>query len=173
MRFLIIEDNPKLGAHLKTILEEQGYVVDLTESGRAGEEMAAQQSYDGIVLDRMLRDHDGVQICRNLRRRKVTTPILILTGLSGTPDKVTGLEAGADDSMTKPFDLEEFVARLRALLRRARADQGTRLQFEGIEMDLVKRTVTREGKPISLTAKEFALLECFLRNANRVQTRSL
>jgi len=173
MRFLIVEDNPKLGGHLKKILEEQGYVADLTESGRTGEEMAVQQTYDGIVLDLMLQDHDGIQICKNLRRRKVTTPILILTGLSGTPDKVTGLEAGADDYMTKPFDLEEFVARLRALLRRARADEGTRLQFEGIEMDLVKRTVTRESKPISLTAKEFALLEYFLRNANRVQTRSV
>lgn len=173
MRFLIVEDNPKLGSHLRKVLEEQGYIVDLKESGREGEEMAVLNTYDCIILDIMLPDHDGVQICRNLRRRKVSTPILMLTGLSGMPEKVTGLEAGADDYLTKPFDLEELVARVRALLRRARADEGMRLHYADIEMDLAKRSVSRAGKPISLTAKEFALLEYFLRNPNRVQTRTL
>lgn len=173
MRFLVIEDNPKLGSHLRKVLEEQGYIVDVKESGREGEEMAVMNTYDCIILDIMLPDHDGVQICRNLRRRKVSTPILMLTGLSGMPEKVTGLEAGADDYLTKPFDLEELVARVRALLRRAKSDEGTRLQYADIEMDLAKRSVARAGRPISLTAKEFALLEYFLRNPNRVQTRTL
>lgn len=173
MRFLVIEDNPKLGGHLRRILEEQGYVVDLTESGHEGEERAASESYDGIVLDVMLPDHDGVQICKNLRRRKVATPVLMLTALSATSEKVAGLEAGADDYLTKPFETDEFVARVRALLRRAQPEEGTTLRFEDIELDLVKRRVTRAEQPIGLTTKEFALLEFFLRNPHRVLTRSL
>lgn len=173
MRFLIVEDNPKLGSRLKKLLEEQGYVVDVTESGRDGEEMAASQKYDAIVLDIMLPDHDGVEICKNLRRRKIATPIVMLTALNDTPQKVSSLDAGADDYMTKPVDIEEFIARIRALLRRARGEEGTKLRFDDIEMDLAKRSVTRAGQPISLTGKEFALLECFLRNPDRVLTRSV
>src|SRR5262245_56484631 len=173
MRLLVIEDNPKLGSHLRRILEEQGYVVDLTESGHHGEEKAASESYDGIVLDVMLPDHDGVQICKNLRRRKIATPILMLTALSATSEKVAGLEAGADDYLTKPFETDEFVARVRALLRRAQPEEGTTLRFEDVELDLVKRRVTRAGQAIGLTTKEFALLEFFLRNPHRVLQRSL
>jgi DNA-binding response OmpR family regulator len=125
-----------------------------------------------IILDLMLPDHDGVQLCRNLRRRRVSTPILMLTALSATDEKVAGLEAGADDYLTKPFDLDEFIARVRALLRRAQSSEGANLSFGGIEMDLVSRTVTREGKRIELTAKEFALLEYFMRNPERVLTRT-
>lgn len=173
VRFLVIEDNKKLGDQVRRALEEQGYVVEVTASGHDGEDKAAGQAYDGIILDVMLPDHDGVQLCKNLRRRKVATPILMLTALSGTTDKVAGLDAGADDYLTKPFDLEELVARVRALLRRSQADEGAVLHFEDVEMDLVKRSVTRSGTPIGLTAKEFALLEYFLRNPDRVLTRSL
>jgi DNA-binding response OmpR family regulator len=120
----------------------------------------------------MLPDHDGVQLCKNLRRHKIATPILMLTALSSTADKVTGLNAGADDYLTKPFETDEFIARLRALLRRAQAAEGATLRFEDIEMDLVKRSVHRAAKPIRLTSKEFALLEYFLRNPNRVLTRT-
>ncbi len=172
MRFLIIEDNPKLGSGLRRALEEQGYVVDVTQSGHDGEHMAAVQAYDGIILDVMLPDMDGVQVCRNLRRRKISTPILMLTALSDTSEKVAGLDAGADDYLTKPFELEELIARVRALLRRAQPSEGSVLKFDEIEMDLLKRSVTRAGRPISLTAKEFALLEYFLRNPNRVITRT-
>jgi DNA-binding response OmpR family regulator len=172
MRFLVIEDNQKLAELVRKGLEEQGYVVDVTHSGRDGEEKAAGGSYDVVILDLMLPDHDGVELCKNLRRRKVSTPILMLTALSSTEDKVTGLEAGADDYLTKPFDVEELIARVRALLRRAQAAEGARLSFEDIEMDLVARRVTRGGKPINLTTKEFALLEYFLRNPNRVLTRT-
>ncbi len=172
MRFLVIEDNPKLGELIRKRLAEQAYAVDLTDSGIDGEAKAANGSYDGIILDLMLPDHDGVQICQNLRRRGIATPILMLTALSATADKVAGLDSGADDYLTKPFDLEELVARVRALLRRAQAEEGATLRFEDVEMDLVQRKVTRAGKTISLTAKEFALLEYFLRNPNRVLTRT-
>lgn len=173
MRFLIIEDNPKLGAQLRYALEEQGYIVDLTQSGHEGEARAAAGSYDGLIVDVMLPDHDGVQVCKNIRRRKIATPILMLTALSDTTDKVAGLEAGADDYLTKPFELEELIARVRALLRRAKPVEGTTLSFEDVEMDLLKRTVSRAGRPVALTAKEFALLEYFLRNPNRVLSRAL
>lgn len=172
MRFLVVEDNPKIAKLVQKGLEEQSYTVDVCYSGREAEEMAARGEYDGIVLDLMLPDHDGVEICRNLRRRGVSTPILMLTALSTTDDKVTGLEAGADDYLAKPFDLDELIARVRALLRRAQASEGASLRFEDVEMDLVARTVTRAGQPVSLTAKEFALLEYFLRSPNRVLTRT-
>lgn len=173
MRFLIIEDNDWVGTLLRKTLEEQGYIVDVTASGHEGEDKAAADCYDGIVVDVMLPDHDGIQICRNLRRRKIATPILVLSALSDTSHRVAGLEAGADDYVGKPFELEEFVARVRALLRRAKPQDGTTLRFEDVEMDLVRRVVTRAGTPIALTAKEFALLEYFLRNPHRVLTRSV
>lgn len=173
MRFLIIEDNVKLGARIAQALNEQGYITDVCNLGQEGEEKAISNSHDGIILDIMLPDHDGVQICRNLRRQKISTPILLLTALSDTKEKVAGLEAGADDYLTKPFELEELIARVRALLRRAKPEDGTHLHFEDLEMDLVKRTVSRSGTAVSLTAKEFALLEYFMRNPNRVLTRSL
>jgi len=172
MRFLIIEDNERLAELVQKGLEEQGYAVDVTHSGRQGEELAANGPYDLIILDLMLPDHDGVQLCRELRRRGIPTPVLMLTALTGTDEKVAGLEAGADDYLTKPFDLEELIARVRALLRRSQSSEGVTLKFAGIEMDLVARTVSRDGKPISLTAKEFALLEYFLRNSERVLTRT-
>lgn len=171
MRFLVIEDNPKLAGVVKRGLEEQGYNVEVAESGRDGEELAARGEYDGIILDLMLPDHDGIELCKNLRRRKVSTPILMLTALSSTPDKVMGLEAGADDYLTKPFEHEELIARVRALLRRAQAVEGAVLRFENLELDLVKRTAARNGQSISLTAREFALLEYFMRNPHRVLTR--
>lgn len=172
MRFLVIEDNERLADLVRQGLEEQGYTVDKTTSGREGEELAAQERYDVIILDLMLPDHDGVQLCRNLRRRRISTPVLMLTALSATDEKVAGLEAGADDYLTKPFDLDEFIARVRALLRRAQANEGANLSFGGIAMDLVSRQVTRDGKRVDLTAKEFALLEYFMRNPERVLTRT-
>src|SRR5205085_11888799 len=142
-------------------------------NGHEGEDMAASGSYDGVILDVMLPHHDGIEICKNLRRRKLATPILMLTALSDTPHKVAGLEAGADDYLTKPFELEELVARVRALLRRAHADEGITLRFEDIELDLGKRSVSRAGKSIALTNKEFALLEYFMRHPNRVTSRAV
>lgn len=172
MRFLVIEDNAKLADMIRKTLVEQSYMADVTTSGHEGEQMAVQGSYDGIVLDLMLPDTDGVQLCKNLRRSNIATPILMLTALSTTEHKVAGLNAGADDYLTKPFEMDEFVARIRALLRRAQATESAVLQFEDLQMDLLKRAVQRDGQAIRLTSKEFALLEYFLRNPNRVITRS-
>jgi DNA-binding response OmpR family regulator len=172
MRILVVEDDERLAGHVRRCLEEQNYLVDVTASGRSAEQLAAKQEYDCIILDLMLPDYDGVQLCRNWRRRKISTPVLMLTALSSTKDKVEGLDAGADDYLSKPFELPEFIARVRALLRRSQATEGTTLRFNDLEMDLVKRTVARDGTQIELTAKEFALLEYFLRNPHRVLTRS-
>lgn len=172
MRLLVIEDNPKMAALIQKGLTEQGYAVDVAHSGHEGEFMATGEVYDAVILDLMLPDQDGLIVCRNLRRRGVHTPILMLTALSTTQDKVTGLDAGADDYLTKPFEFDELVARIRALLRRGQAREASTLKFEDIEMDLLKRTVTRAGQKIKLTAKEFALLEYFLRNPNRVLSRT-
>jgi two-component system copper resistance phosphate regulon response regulator CusR len=172
MRFLIIEDNERLAELIRKGLEEQGYYVDIAPWGRKGESLAAQNSYDIVILDLMLPDRDGVEVCRALRRRGVSTPILMLTALSATGNKVTGLDAGADDYLTKPFDFDELVARIRALMRRTQSVEGAHLRFGGIEMDLASRTVTRDERPIELTSKEFALLEYFMRNPERVLTRT-
>ncbi|MFA6045687.1 MAG: response regulator, partial [Phycisphaerales bacterium] len=115
VRVLVIEDNPKMAAGIQRGLRENGYAVDVTHSGFEGEDLAAGGEYDAIVLDLMLPDRDGVEVCRNVRRRSITAPILMLTALSGTEDKVNGLDAGADDYLTKPFEFEELLARLRAL----------------------------------------------------------
>jgi two-component system, OmpR family, copper resistance phosphate regulon response regulator CusR len=172
MRILVIEDNAKMAGFIAQGLSEQGYAVDVAHTGEEGERLAAAAPYDGIILDLMLPDHDGVEICRNLRRAGMKTPILILTALSTTADKVTGLDAGADDYLTKPFEFDELIARVRALLRRGQAREASALQFEDLEMDLVGRRVARRGQRLNLTAKEFALLEYFMRNPNRVLTRT-
>ncbi|HVP12138.1 MAG TPA: response regulator transcription factor [Phycisphaerae bacterium] len=172
MRLLVIEDNPKMAGFIAQGLSEQGYAVDVAHTGEEGEHRAAGAPYDGIILDLMLPDQDGLVICRNLRRGGVKTPILILTALSTTADKVTGLDAGADDYLTKPFEFDELVARVRALLRRGQARESSLLQFEDLEMDLVQRRVSRGGQRLTLTTKEFALLEYFMRNPNRVLTRT-
>lgn len=173
MRLLVIEDNPKIAGFIRQGLTEQGHAVDVADRGHEGEEMAAAESYDAIVLDIMLPDQDGVQVCKNLRRRGLKTPILMLTSLSTTADKVTGLDAGADDYLTKPFEFEELSARLRSLLRRGQAQEASVLRFEDIEIDLLSRKVTRAGQKIRLTTKEFALLEYFMRKPNRVLSRTV
>ncbi|HOB75568.1 MAG TPA: response regulator transcription factor [Phycisphaerae bacterium] len=172
MRVLVIEDNPKIASLIEEGFKAQGYAVDKVESGHEGENKAAEQHYDTIILDIMLPDQDGVQVCRNLRRRGVSTPVLMLTALSTTLDKVAGLDAGADDYLTKPFEFDELLARVRALLRRGEAQEAAVLRFEDLEMDLVHRTVTRAGQKIKLTTKEFALLEYLMRNPERVLSRA-
>jgi DNA-binding response OmpR family regulator len=171
-RLLVIEDNPKLAELIQNALTAERFQVEVCYSGREGEEAAVAGEFDAIILDLMLPDHDGVQLCRNLRRRGIATPVLMLTALSTTNDKVAGLEAGSDDYLTKPFELDELTARTRALLRRANKAARVCLQFADIEMDLLKRTVKRGDKKIELTAREFALLEYFMRNPNRVLTRT-
>ena len=171
MRLLVVEDNSDLASAIRRGLVEHGYGVDVCHTGIEGEELAASEPYDLVVLDVMLPDRDGVTVCRNLRRRKVSAYVLMLTALSGTGEKVAGLDAGADDYLSKPFEFEELVARIRALLRRGKASEAVRLEYGGLELDLLKRTVRRDGHKIKLRAKEFALLEFFMRNADRVVDR--
>lgn len=172
MRALVIEDNPKMAAAISQGLQEQGYAVDTCHTGFEGEETAAQNEYDILILDLMLPDRDGMDVCRGLRRRGLKTPILILSAISSTGDKVTGLNAGADDYLGKPFEFEELLARVRALLRRGQATEATTLRVGDLELDLAKRRARRGEQTIPLTSKEFSLLEYFMRNPDRVLTRT-
>ncbi|RMH30422.1 MAG: DNA-binding response regulator [Planctomycetota bacterium] len=172
MRVLIIEDNPKMAGAIQKGLRAHGYAADVSHSGYEGEDLASVEPYDLVILDLMLPDRDGVDVCRNLRRRCVDTPILMLTALSGTDDKVAGLDAGADDYLTKPFEFEELLARMRALLRRGEATEGRTLRCDDLELDLYTRSARRGEKEIELSNKEFALLEYLMRNPNRVLSRT-
>jgi DNA-binding response OmpR family regulator len=172
MRLLVIEDNPKMAAAVQSGLREHGFSVDVVHRGFEGEERAAAESYDLIVLDVMLPDRDGVDVCRTLRRRRVSTPVLMLSALSATGDKITGLDAGADDYLTKPFELDELAARVRALLRRGQSTEARVLRYADLELDLGQRAAKRNGAKLELTPKELALLEYFLRNPDRVLPRT-
>jgi DNA-binding response OmpR family regulator len=170
-KLLVIEDNPRVASLLAAELCADGYDVTTAASATEGEALGATGGFSAIVLDVMLPDGDGIHVCRNLRRRGLATPILMLTALSSTEERVAGLNAGADDYLPKPFETAELLARLRALLRRARAAPETEISVAGLTLDLVKRTAQRGGRTIGLTTKEFALLEHFMRNQNRVLTR--
>jgi DNA-binding response OmpR family regulator len=174
VRILIVEDQKKMAGFLKKGLSENGYTVDVTESGATAESLAAEVSYDLIILDVMLVDQNGFDTARHLRQDGYSGPILMLTALTGTKDKVHGLDAGADDYLTKPFEFDELLARIRALLRRNKSSPGLQnvLRFDDLEMDLVRRKVSRNGQEITLTAKEFSLLEYFMRNPNRPLSRT-
>jgi DNA-binding response OmpR family regulator len=172
MRVLIVEDNPKMAESIQRGLREHGFAADVSHSGFEGEDLAAIEPYDLVLLDLMLPDRDGVEVCRNLRRRCVKTPILMLTALSSTDDKVTGLDAGADDYLAKPFEFEELLARIRALLRRGEASQGRVLECDNLTLDLYTRRAVRGDVQIDLSNKEFALLEYLMRNPNRVLSRT-
>jgi DNA-binding response OmpR family regulator len=172
MRVLIIEDNPKMAGAIERGLRENGFAVSTSHSGYEGEELALAESFDLVILDLMLPDRDGVDVCRNLRRQCVDTPVLMLTALSGVHDKVVGLDAGADDYLTKPFEFEELLARIRALLRRGEASEGRLLRCDDLELDLYTRMAKRGEAEFELSNKEFALLEYLMRNPNRVLSRT-
>lgn len=172
MRVLVIEDNPKMAAAIREGLKGNGFAADVSHTGFEGEELASAGVYDVILLDLMLPDRDGVEVCRNLRRRGVRSKVLMLTALSTTEDKVGGLDAGADDYLPKPFEFEELLARVRALLRRGDASESRFLRSEDLELDLYTRVASRAAQKIELSAKEFALLEYFMRNPDRVLTRT-
>lgn len=173
MRLLVVEDQKKVAAFLKKGLQEAAYVVDTAETGASAEMLAAENDYDLIVLDLMLPDHNGLDVARAVRNGGYTGPILMLTALSSTQDKVRGLDAGADDYLTKPFAFEELLARVRALLRRRQSSEQSLLKYSDVELNLINRTVSRGGKTLNLTQKEFSLLEFFLRNPERVLSRTL
>lgn len=172
MRILLIEDEPKVASFIKKGLEEQSYEVEQAYDGVFGVKMALQHEYDLVILDVILPNMSGLQVCRQIRQQNTTVSILMLTALGSTDDKITGLDAGADDYLTKPFEFKELLARIRALTRRA-ADTPISevLQIDDLEMDLTRKKVQRAGKPVSLTAREFSLLHYLLRNRDRVVSR--
>lgn len=172
MRVLVIEDNPKMAAAVQKGLQEHGFAADTSHTGCEGEDLAASGIYDLILLDLMLPDRDGVEVCRNLRRRGVKAKVLMLTALSSTDDKVQGLDSGSDDYLTKPFEFEELLARVRALLRRGDASESRFLKCDDLELDLYTRVAKRDGRTVELSNKEFMLLEYLMRNPNRVLSRT-
>jgi heavy metal response regulator len=173
MKILIVEDERKVANFVKKGLQEEGYAVDLASDGEDGLKMALGTSHDLIILDIYLPKLDGLSALRRIRDEKVTTPVLLLTVRATIEDKVLGLDSGADDYLTKPFAFEELLARVRALLRR-RSEIGTNiLKFNDLTLDLASHTAMRADKKIELSIKEFALLEYFMRNPERVLTRTM
>ena len=174
MKILIAEDEPKTGNYLRRGLSEAGYVVDLVDNGLDGLHLAMGGGYDLIILDVMLPGMDGWQVLRNLRSGGHETPVLFLTARDLVEDRVKGLELGADDYLVKPFSFSELLARMRTILRRGnKSTEMTLLKAADLELDLLRRRVTRAGKRIDLTAKEFGLLELLLRRQGEVLPRSL
>lgn len=172
MRILIVEDQPKMASFIKKGLNSQGYLVDVSETGMGAESLIAENAYDLVVLDVNLPDQNGMDTARHIRTDGFNGPILMLTALASTKDKIHGLDSGADDYLTKPFDFEELLARVRALLRRSsNSDTSSRLRYADIEMDLIHRKVTRDNVEVNLTTREFSLLEYFMRHPNRPLTR--
>ena len=168
MRILVVEDEHKIARAIKKALEQEHYAVDISYDGDDGYAMATTEPYDAMIIDRMIPgDYDGLAIVRELRKLNIHTPVLLLTALSRLEDKTTGLDSGADDYLTKPFALEELLARLRALLRRPLTQQAQILSIGDLRLDTLNLTVTRSSKNISLTSKEFSLLEYLLRNQGR------
>jgi len=172
MRVLVIEDDRKAADLLATGLREEGLVVDVAPTGEAGDELASVNSYAVIVLDWLLPDRDGLDVCRVLRRRGISTPILKLTARDALEDRVTGLDAGADDYLMKPYGFSELMARIRALLRRSELSRPVVLRVADLELDTVSQRVARGGEPVDLTAKEYAILEVLMRHAGAVIPRS-
>jgi two-component system OmpR family response regulator len=172
MRILVVEDEPKLGSLLRRALGEEGHAVDLCESGEQAVLKAAVHPYDAILLDVMLPGIDGFQTCQRLRAERVWAPVLMLTARDAIADRVSGLDHGADDYLTKPFSFDELTARLRALVRRGARERPAVLSVGDLRLDPALRTAWRGDAELALTAKEFSLLEAFMRRPGEVLTRS-
>lgn len=172
MRILVVEDQEHVARVLAKGLREESFAVDIASDGRQALYMAETSTYDLILLDVLLPELDGFEVCRTLRANQVTTPILMLTASDSIAAKVDGLNLGADDYVTKPFDFNELLARVRALLRRGPVYRKPRLAVADLELDTNTHEAARGGRRIALTAKEYALLEHFMRNPNRVVSRA-
>ena len=173
MRILLVEDNRRLSDSLRLTLQEDGYAVDCAYDGLEGEEAGMIPGYDVIILDIMLPGKNGVEVCRELRNRRISTPILMLTARDALEDRVLGLDSGADDYLVKPFEVAELRARIRALLRRESSSKSGVLRIADLELDPASHTVRRAGQAIDLTAKEFSILEFLMRHPNRLITREM
>jgi two-component system copper resistance phosphate regulon response regulator CusR len=174
MKILLIEDEPKTVQSLKQGLEENHYTVEVAYDGILARQLATRNTYQLIISDIIIPGINGIDLCRELRALGIQTPILMLTALSTTDDKLIGFEAGADDYLAKPFDFKEFLARVKALIKRSNQTilEAQTLRFADLEMDLTSHLVSRSGQMINLTAKEFQLLEYFLRNQEKVLSKA-
>jgi two-component system OmpR family response regulator len=172
MRILIVEDEADLARGLRQALEEEGYSVDVARDGEGASRCAGALAYDAIVLDLVLPKRDGWSVLAELRATGNGSPVLILTARDEVADKVRGLDAGADDYLTKPFEVDEFLARVRALIRRSAGQPTPVVRLGDIEVDTVARIVRSGGRPVELTAKEYALVELLVRNRGRVVSRT-
>ena len=170
MHILLVEDESKLARFIQRGLETEGFTVEIAADGAVGEKRARSDQFDLILLDVLLPKKDGFEILKTIRKAGLKTPVLMLTARSETQDIVSGLDSGADDYLTKPFVFEELLARIRSILRRGRQSQ-TQLKIADLQLDTVKHKATRNGTTIDLTAREYALLECLMRNHPKLVTR--
>jgi DNA-binding response OmpR family regulator len=172
MRILVVEDERRVASFIGRALRENAYAVDIVNSGEQALEAIAESRYDGILLDVRLPGLTGIAVCREIREMRIDTPVLMLSARSLVEQRVEGLDAGADDYLTKPFAVAELLARVRALVRRKVSKLGRTLQYAQIELDRYRRTVIRDGKALTLTAKEFVVLEFLLIRAPEVASRT-
>jgi heavy metal response regulator len=173
MKILLVEDEKKVASFIKRGLEEEHFIVDVAYDGESGEFMALTSEYDLIILDILLPKKNGFEVLKSLRANGIQTPILILTAKGSIDDKVEGLNSGADDYLTKPFAFAELIARIRSLLRRTSSEKSNIIKVADLELDTVKHIAKRGEKIIELTAREYSLLEYFMRNKGRVLTRTM
>jgi DNA-binding response OmpR family regulator len=171
MRILLVEDNVKLAGYMKQMLEENSYSVDVYIDGETGERIARSDSYDLVILDVMLPVRSGLDVCKNLRKDDVNLPIIMITAKGDIDDRVEGLDSGADDYLVKPFDMKELLARVKALLRRPQTTFNNVVKVQDLVIDSNKHEVTRKGINLSLTLKEYSILEYLMLNAGTVITR--
>ncbi|MBL7995721.1 response regulator transcription factor [bacterium] len=173
MKILIIEDEKKVARAIKERLEKEGFIATIAYNGEEGFFRVNSETFDLVILDWMLPGRDGIEILEIMRQKSISTPVIVLTARDSVEDKVTGLGAGADDYLIKPFAFPELVARIRALSRRGKKESAQHLSFAGIEMNLLTRKVSRDQKVLQLTNKEFELLEYLLRNKNKIVSRGM
>lgn len=177
MKILVVEDEPKVAAYLKKGLEESGYDIDLANDGLQGLEYVRKNSYDLVLLDLIMPHMNGIELSYKIKSISPHTPIIMLTALSSTEDKLDGFEAGADDYMVKPFEFRELLARIKVVSKRVGSSSDTkndnRLSMANLVLDLNKKVAMRDEKRIELTAKEFSLLEFFMRNKNKVLSKDV
>ncbi len=173
MRVLVVEDEEKVASFLKKGLQAEGYAVDVAHDGVEGEYLAIHTDYDVIILDILLPKKSGIDLLKEIRKRGIRTPVLLLTARDSVEDKVVGLDSGADDYLTKPFAYEELLARVRALMRRGEGEGLRELRYGDLVLNPLTRKAVRAGKEIELTAREYALLEYMIRNPEKVLTRAM
>jgi len=173
MRILVIEDEQRIAAFIKRGLREKKFIVDVANDGEEGLFQAEVNPYDLILLDIMIPKKDGLSVCKELRSKKIDVPILILTARGAVQDRINGLNAGADDYLSKPFAFDELLARVQALLRRNRTQKTNQLKIGDLQLNMLNHEVQRDGKKIPLTSKEYALLEYFMIHASQVVTRTM